>query len=67
MDDLFLHTAGWDNDLVAAVKAKAAAIAARRTYLSDMLVTLGRLERFMAGSMQEPWLRKSNEQAPRTC
>ena len=53
MDDLFRHTVGWDDDLVAKVEAEASQYRRQAHYLSDMLLTLGRLERFMAGSMQE--------------
>jgi hypothetical protein len=53
MDDLLLHTVGWDIDLVEAVEAEASQYRRQAHYLSDMLVTLGRLERFMAGGVPE--------------
>ena len=53
MDDLLLHTVGWDIDLVEAIEAEASQYRRQAHYLSDMLVTLGRLERFMAGDVQE--------------
>ena len=53
MDDLLLHTVGWDIDLVEAVEAEASQYRRQAHYLSDMLVTLGRLERFMAGDVEE--------------
>ncbi len=53
MDDLLLHTVGWDIDLVAAVETEASQYRRQAHYLSDMLVTLRRLERFMAGDVQE--------------
>jgi len=52
MDDLLLHTVGWDIDLVAAVETEASQYRRQAHYLSDMLVTLRRLERFMAGDIQ---------------
>ena len=52
MDDLLLHTVGWDIDLVAAVETEASQYRRQAHYLSDMLVTLRRLERFMAGDVQ---------------
>lgn len=53
MDDLLLHTVGWDIDLVEAVEAEASQYRRQAHYLSDMLVALGRLERFMAGGVDE--------------
>lgn len=53
MDDLLLHTVGWDIDLVAVVETEASQYRRQAHYLSDMLVTLRRLERFMAGDAQE--------------
>lgn len=47
IDDLFRHTSGWDNALVAEVEAEASQYRRQAHYISDMLVTLGRLERFM--------------------
>jgi len=52
MDDLLLHAVGWDIDLLAAVEAEASQYRRQAHYLSDMLVTLRRLERFMAGDIQ---------------
>lgn len=52
MDDLLRHTVGWDNDLVAKVEAEASQYRRQAHYLSDMLVTLRRLERFMADDVQ---------------
>ncbi len=46
MDDLFRHTSGWDNALVTEVEAEATQYRRRAHYISGMLVTLGRLERF---------------------
>lgn len=43
MDDLFRYTVGWDNDLVAEIEAEASQYRRQAHYLSDMLVTLGRL------------------------
>lgn len=48
LDDLFRHTSGWDNALVTEVEAEASRYRRQAHYISDMLVTLGRLERFMA-------------------
>ncbi len=53
MDDLLLHTVGWDIDLVEAVEAEASQYRRQAHYISDMLVTLGRLERFTTGCTQE--------------
>jgi hypothetical protein len=53
MDDLLLHTVGWDIDLVEAVETEASQYRRQAHYLSDMLVTLRRLERFMAGDVDE--------------
>jgi hypothetical protein len=53
MDDLLRHTVGWDDDLVTAVEAEASQYRRQAHYLSDMLVTLRRLERFVAGDAQE--------------
>ena len=53
MDDLFRHTVGWDDNLVTEVEAEASRYRRQAHYLSYMLLTLGRLERFMAGDVQE--------------
>lgn len=53
MDDLLPHTVGWDIGLVEAVEAEASQYRRQAHYISDMLVTLGRLERFMAGDVDE--------------
>ena len=53
MDDLLRHTVGWDDHLVAEVEAEASQYRRQAHYLSDMLVTLGRLERFTTGCTQE--------------
>ncbi len=46
MDELLRHTSGWDDDLVTKVEAEASLYRRQAHYVSDMLVTLGRLERF---------------------
>lgn len=53
MDDLHRHTVGWDNELVEEVEAEASRYRRQGHYLSDMLVTLGRLERFTIVGTQE--------------
>jgi hypothetical protein len=53
MNDLLRHTSGWDNDLVKEVEAEAAQYRRQAHYIADMLTTLSRLERFMAGVEQE--------------
>lgn len=53
MDDLLRYTVGWDDSLVAEVEAEASQYRRQAHYLSDMLVTLGRLERFTNGCAQE--------------
>lgn len=53
MGDLLRHTVGWDDNLVTAVEAEASQYRRQAHYLSDMLVTLGRLDRFMAVDAQE--------------
>ena len=40
------HTSGWDDDLVSAVETEASEYRRQAHYLADMLVTLGRLQRF---------------------
>jgi len=53
MNDLLRHTSGWDADLVTEVEAEAAQYRRQAHYIADMLTTLSRLERFMAGVEQE--------------
>lgn len=53
MDDLLRHTVGWDDKLVAEVEAEASRYRRQAHYLSDMLVTLGRLERFTKGAVED--------------
>jgi hypothetical protein len=52
MEDLLRHTSGWDDDLVTAVESEATAYRRQAHYLADMLVTLGRLERFSQAQTQ---------------
>jgi hypothetical protein len=54
MEDLLRHTSGWDDDLVTAVESEASAYRRQAHYLADMLVTLGRLERFATAQTQVP-------------
>ncbi len=49
MSDLHRHTSGWDDDLVTEVETEASQYRRQAHYISDMLVTLGRLERFATG------------------
>jgi hypothetical protein len=53
MNDLLRHTSGWDNDLVKEIETEAAQYRRQAHYIADMLTTLSRLERFMAGLEQE--------------
>lgn len=53
MEDLLQYAVGWDDNLVAEVEAEASQYRRQAHYLSDMLVTLGRLERFTTGCAQE--------------
>jgi len=46
LEDLLRHTSGWDDDLVTAVEIEASEYRRQAHYLADLLVTLGRLERF---------------------
>jgi len=46
IEDLLRHTSGWDDDLVSAVETEASEYRRQAHYLADMLVTLGRLQRF---------------------
>ena len=54
MEDLLCHTSGWDDDLVTAVESEASAYRRQAHFLADMLVTLGRLERFATAQTQGP-------------
>jgi hypothetical protein len=53
MEDLLRHAVGWDENLVTEVEVEASLYRRQAHYLSDMLVTLGRLERFTTGSIEE--------------
>ena len=62
LEDLLRHTSGWDDDLVTAVESEASAYRRQAHYLADMLVTLGRLERFAQTPVQSQ--DKQKEYAP---
>ena len=53
MDDLYRHTSGWDDQLVTEVETEATKYRRLAHYINDMLVTLGRLERFTATCMDD--------------
>ena len=55
IDDLLRHTSGWDDDLVSAVETEASEYRRQAHYLADVLVTLGRLQRFtLARTLEKP-------------
>ena len=60
IEDLLRHTSGWDDDLVRATEIEASEYRREAHYLADMLVTLGRLQRFTPGPTRE----KAGEDTP---